>query len=239
MMTLKFAGVFVATALFGCSCNAVELLTNGDFETGTLSGWVTGSQVGSAGPYGIEVPGTPTIDSAQATATNLSGGSFYAASDAYFDPGSNVLAQTFTISSAPGAVFLNFQMFVNDTSGSAVTNASSLDYTGVPNQHTRVDILTGTAGLFDTGATVLNTLYIGADTGGIPNPYTSYNFDITSTVSTPGTYTLRFASISNQDALITGVDNVSIDVVPEPSSAVFLLCGPVLLLLKRPSRWKS
>jgi uncharacterized protein (TIGR03437 family) len=90
-------------------------------------------------------------------------------------------------------------------------NAAGLDYTAVPNEHGRVDILTAGATAFDTGAGVLRNLYLGVDAGGNPHVYTSYTFDITSTVGgAGGTFQLRFAEADNQGNFNMGVDDVSI-----------------------------
>lgn len=236
-MLLHISRIIAVTLLSGCCCKGVELLTNGDFETGSLSGWTTAEQNGDGYYSVVEVDDLVAPISFVPISGNGAGGVYHAVSD-MGGPASNVLAQTFTIGSTPANVILTFQMFVDDHSGSPIVDDTTMDITGPSNQHARVDILTGGAGLFDTGVTVLDTLFIGADAGTPPNAFTPYSFNITSVVSTPGTYTLRFATVANQNTLTSGVDNVSIDFqgIPEPSSFLLLLGGPALLLLKRPSR---
>ncbi len=217
-MTLLAA---VAVFWFAAPAGATELLVNGGFETGTFAGWTVTDQAGGSGTFFIGTPGTSTPNSGFATAANPTGGSFYAVSD-QSGPGAHTLIQSFTV--LPGStVMLSFQMFVNDSSGAGpIENSAGLDYTAAPNQQARVDILAGSAGAFDTGAGVLDNLYLGVDTGAQPNPYTNYSFDITPFVGGGGTFQIRFAEVDNQGFFNQGVDNVSINAnavhaVPEPS----------------------
>jgi MYXO-CTERM domain-containing protein len=200
--------------------SAAQLLTNGNFETGDFTGWTSNVQAGSSGSRFIDTPGTTSPSSGSATPANAGGGSFYVVTD-QGGPGSYSLIQSFTIPSTPSSVILSFEMFNQTSVGSA--NAGTLDYAGSANQHARVDILSAAALPFETGAGVLQNYYLGND-GAIPRPsYTSYSFDITSLVSTPGTYQLRFAQVDNQGIFQQGIDNVSINfttAVPEPSAAL-------------------
>src|SRR6266702_8618356 len=61
--------------------NAGQLLANGGFETGSLSGWTVASQAGSfPGSNFFAFPGTTTPQSGSSTVGPASG-SFYAVSD--------------------------------------------------------------------------------------------------------------------------------------------------------------
>lgn len=214
-------------------CSAVALLVNGGFEAGNLSGWKTSNQTGGSGDFFVSTPGTTTPASFNVTSPNSSGGSFYAVSDTN-GPGAHALLQAFVIPTAPLSVMLTFQMFVNNWAGTPTTNAAGLDYLASPNQHARVDILSATATPLDTGTGVLRNLFIGADTGTSPHTYTSYSFDITSTVTTPGIYILRFAQVDNQGVLNQGVDNVSVELtIPEPSAILLVLCAGSTLCIRR------
>lgn len=220
-MYTKRAALLAAVAVFwfAAPVGATELLVNGNFETGTFAGWTVTNQSGGSGDFFINAPGATTPDSGEHTATNPTGGSFYAVSD-QTGPGAHTLIQSFTV--LPGsAVTLNFQMFVNDWSGAGpIVNPAGLDYSATPNQYARVDILTGSAGAFDTGAGVLGNLYLGVGADS-PNSYASYSFNISPFVGGGGTFQIRFAEVDNQLFLNQGVDNVSINAVravPEPSS---------------------
>ncbi len=230
---------FLMCALVGpeASATQIQALTNGDFETGDLTGWTETDQGGSVGTWLVSSPGTPTPLSGAPTAGNAGGGSWYAVSDQYL-ASCSVLLQSFTI--PPGAVnvTLSYQMFVNNWSeGGTVIDPSGLDYstggTGDPNQHGRVDILTWFANPFDTGAGVLDNLYIGADPSATnPNDYTSYSFNLTSLLGGGGTFQVRFAEVDNQDLFNQGVDNVSLtfELTPEPCTLSLLAFGALGLL---------
>jgi hypothetical protein len=126
-------------------------------------------------------------------------------------------------------------MFANDQSGlGPIVHPSGLDYTtgGTfdPNQHARVDLLSGSADPFDTGAGVLANFYLGVDAGTPPHPYTNYSFDITALVAAGGTFQIRFGEVDNQLFFQNGVDNVSVladevNGVPEPGGLALLGLG--------------
>jgi hypothetical protein len=147
------------------------------------------------------------------------------------EPAANALTQSFTVPAGAASVILSFDMFVNDWSGAGpIVNPAGLDYnTANPNQHARVDILTAAAGAFDTGAGVLQNLYLGVGSTSLPDPYTHYDFDITGLVGAGGTFQIRFAQVDNLDYLNEGVDNVSVSLnstaVPEPTTMLLLGSG--------------
>lgn len=212
------------------SAAPIELITNGGFETGTYAGWTTTSQAGSNGNLFIDTPGTTTPASGLSTAANGAGGAFYSVTD-QTGPGAYSLRQSFTVAPGASSVLLSFQMFVNSYGGGPIFG-NGLDYTGIANQHARVDILTAGAGAFDLGAAILQNFYLGIDPAtSNPNPYTSYSFDITALVGSGGTFQLRFAQVDNQGFFNQGVDNVSIladaSAVPEPGTLALLGLGLV------------
>lgn len=214
MNTKRTAALLVVALVAAGSvatAQATELLTNGGFEGGDFTGWTVTPEAGSRGTFYISTPGSATPNVGFTTAVNAAGGVYYAVFDEQ-DVGAAVLLQGFTVA-AGSQVTLSFQMFVNNWfPGGEVDGAQGLDFTDGRNQQARVDILTGTAGAFDTGSGVLANLYHGAPyDDGSPNPYTDYSFDLTPWVAAGGSFQLRFAAVDNYDFFNLGVDNVSIE----------------------------
>ncbi len=238
-----------------------QLIKNGGFETGTFAGWKTAVEANAADinlqdNFYISNPGANTPVNAFSTASNPSGGKYYAVSDD-FAPSADVLEQTFVIPKNSLNLSLSYQMFVNDQSGVGPAYGDSgeniIDYTGgnynnPPDvQYARVDLLNASAGTFSTATTdVVDNLYKGVDNGAtFPNPYTNYSFDLTSLLKNgsliPGdSYTLRFAEANNLSPINMGIDNVSLlssPAVPEAGSVqavgALLLLGFASPILKR------
>ena len=206
---------------------AAQLLTNGNFELGTFTGW-TVTNSGSGGEF-IDTPGTTTPFSGMTTSAAGGGphGSFYAVSD-QGGPGVHALSQSFTVGAGAGSVNLQFDMFINNFDGGPFCGPG-LTTGGGAVECGRVDILTGSATPFDTGAGVLANYFLGADGGPNPHPFTHYTFDVTSVVGGGGTFQIRFAEADNQSFFNQGVDNVSITTtgaqVPEPATIALLGLG--------------
>jgi len=189
---------------------ADELLTNGNFASGTLEGWNADNQAGGSGTF-VVISGTVTPIGGQVTVGPPLGSDFYAVSD-QTGPGAHALSQLFTVPAGATSAILSFDMFVNDWSGlGPLVNPAGLDYTADPNQHARVDLLSGDAPPFDTGAGVLANFYLSVDSGANPHAYSHYTFDITDLIAAGGTFRLRFGEVDNQFFLNQGVGNVSID----------------------------
>ena len=191
-----------------------NLISNGDFETGTMAGWTVVDQAEGAGSWFISAPGTDSPVSGYPTAPNAAGGSYYAVTDSPGNPGCHVLLQGFTLAEA-ATLRLSCQMFVNSQTISS--NSGTLDFTIELSQYGRVDLLAGTATPFSTAeADVLQTFYAGCDPqASNPNPYTTYSYDLSLAA---GDYQLRFGEVDTQNYLQMGVDNVSLTVVPEPAA---------------------
>jgi hypothetical protein len=204
---------------------AIELLSNGNFEAGALTGWSVSNQAGGSGTWYIDTPGTTTPLSGQTTIGNASGGSWYAVTD-QTGPGTHVLLQSFAVPAAASSVSLSFQMFANDWDGGPIINPAGLTYAAGSNQHARVDILTAAALPFSTAAAdIVGNYYLGVDAGVDPHAFTSYLFSLTATLAPGTTYQLRFAEVDNGGYYSMGIDNVSIlaetaSQVPEPTSLI-------------------
>ncbi len=253
------AAVLALTALPCRPTMAQELLTNGDFETGTFAGWTLENRpLGDRYDPVVPETGAFVLDDNADALTPLSGlptlgpasGTFYAVSD-MTAKGTHTLSQSFTVPLTATSVLLSYDMYVYDFFGAgAAIDPAGLDHTtggtNQPNQHARVDLLSSGAGAFDTDAiSVLQNLYIGVDLEASQNPpeapvYRNYSFDLTG-VALPGqTYRLRFGEVDNQFVISQAVDNVSVMVnapvvVPEPSTLALVALGllPALAVVRR------
>ena len=216
--------------------HAQELLVNGGFETGTLTGWTLADAPGSITPgsfvIGNNTPDTNLTPPAPSTplehfaSAGAGGGDFYAVSDSA-GAGAHALLQNFTLAPNPQKVIFSFDMFVNDWNGAGALNAddvfnpNQMDAMGalIPTQFASVDLLAGNAAALTSNAGLLDNLYLG-ETGftaaGLPNGYQHFAFDITNFVRAGGTYRIRFGETDNQFTLSQGVDNVSVFATPAP-----------------------
>ncbi|WBS03999.1 PEP-CTERM sorting domain-containing protein [Pseudoduganella sp. SL102] len=232
-------------AVISQAASAIPLIRNGNFELGLgLPFWTVTDLPNGSGTWAADtdtVAGESGGGSGNVTVGPLQG-QYYALSD-QFGPGTHALTQSFTVAPNATSVMLNYSMFVNSYAP-FLPNDGVLDHTGMPAQFGRVDLLTGSAGAFDTGTGVLRTFYLGIDGTPIsnPNPWIGYTHDITSLVAGGGTFQLRFAETDNQLFLNMGVDMVGIEaqfgVVPEPDSLalVALGLGGLGLAHRRPNR---
>lgn len=234
---MALATSFAAVATLAAQAHAAtELIQNGgfeaqQFETDTPTAWSTFSD----GIIGAVTTATGPVSSISGNATaGAYAGNFYALLDAA-QPSANALTQSFTTGGVTSAV-LSFRLFVNDQGGTSAIHSSGLDYTTggtfAPNQHVRVDLLSSTAGAFDTGAGVVQSMYVLGDTGiSNPNPYQRFSFDLTPVLANGGTFQLRFANVANMAQMQVGIDNVSLQVaaVPEPETYALMFAGLALV----------
>ena len=223
MMAYKAMMVAVLAAAIPQVAGAQELITNGDFETGTYSGWTPNVQEGSSGNLFIVAnDGGSTPLSGASYATNATGGAFFSITD-QSEPGSYALTQGFTVATA-GPVTVSFDMFVNNYANNGVFPGR--DYTVGSVQNAMVEILFGAADPFsDSASDIAWSLYgPGAETTtDLPNPWASYSF--TRNLAA-GSYLIRFAETDNQGFFNHGVDNVSVfATVPEPSTWALTILG--------------
>lgn len=224
LRTLTMAALVAGYAQAG----AAELIVNGGFEadaseTYTPMGWhvIEDGQLG-----GVLATGATT---SSATGWNVNGpanGRYFGLVEATA-PSRNALIQSFVAPQLSNAT-LSFSLFMASPQAPIVVDPAGLDFTVLgDNQHVRVDLLSASAGNFDTGASVVGSF----DISSVTDTWGSYNFDVTHFLASGGSYQLRFANVANRGQLQLGVDNVSLEVtaVPEPESYAMLLAGLGLL----------
>jgi len=193
-----------------------NLITNGDFETGTFAGWTTVSAGGFGNAFYLSGNGSSGPISGNPSQTNPTGGNFNATSDQN-GPGGEALLQTFT--TVGGTQTLSFDWFDNDHFGQSGGNINGSTQTG------RVDIITATADAFDTGAGVVQNLILNQGTVsgvGTSTPWRSSTFTLSLAA---GSYQLRFGNGQCCFYHEFGVDNVVLTGVPEPKTWALMLAG--------------
>lgn len=223
--------LWLAGALL-CALSArgqAQIIVNGGFEAG-LSGWTTADQEGSDGTFFVQsgdlsplngLPVAAPPEGAQAAMTDAGAG------------GSHVLYQDFVAPTGiPGAV-LNFSLFLNNGADDYHT-PDNLDWAMTNrqgrlnlNQQARVDILTAASDPFSVAAgDVLLNLYQTAPGDPLVSGYNAFTMDISSLLLAHSgeTLRLRFAEVDNVFLFNFGVDQVSLQIVPEPSPAA-LACA--------------
>jgi len=226
---------FLAFSAIGIA-GASQLITNGGFEAGSLSGWTVTSEAGSYAGSSFFASTSTITPQSSSTTVGPESGSYYAVSDSK-DYATLILSQTFTVPAGAASVILSFGLFVNSYGGDIVNTAAGLDFSGTTdpnnpaNQYGLVSLLSSGASLFSTTTGVLGNFYQGTDSAATnPNHYTNYTDNITSLVEAGGTFTLRFAEVNNVNYLNMGVDNVSVvytptTATPESSSIVLTFLG--------------
>jgi hypothetical protein len=213
----------------------VNLLTNGNFETGNIAGWTNHIQPGSGGDI-TAVTNVPGGWAAGITGDiinfNPGGGNFVALMDTAGSGSSYSLTQSFTLTSLLN-VRLTFDLLVNSGAPLSVNPTDDRDANLPGNQNAVVDLLTDVADPFTPSAGIVATAYGPGVFGGTsPNPpYDWVHYDVNFGALAAGTYQVRFAETSNVDLYDTnvGVDNVSVIATPEPATLAFMGGGLVLL----------
>lgn len=229
-------GLFVAAAPQVAS--AQNILTNGGFESG-LTGWSPYFAPGSspeAGRYYATGGGVGPVSGLGLLTPNS--GTGYAVSD-QTGPGAGSLSQSFVLSGAATSATFSFYMYITNYASEFIGPGFDFsDAVTSPNQHARVDLLSGSpADPLALGGDVLFNAFIGGTSFG----WTYFSFDLSPYLTSAGTYTIRFAEVDNQLFFNHGIDDVSLDLastVPEPATLTLFGLGSLGLAAVRRRRAK-
>jgi hypothetical protein len=204
------------------------IITNGGFETGNFTGWTVVNQAGSSGDWFV-YSGTAAPFSGATIAAPPQGN--FAATTDQIGPGSHILYQDVALAPS-GTHTLTFILYYLNQAGAFFT-PPSLDYTVVPNQQYRVDVMDPSAPVDSVApGDVLVNLFqtnVGDPVSLVP---TAMTFDLTPFAGQ--TIRLRFAEVDNQSFFEASVDAVAItggSTVPVPTLGPVGLAAAVLALL--------
>lgn len=234
----RFMTVLAFASTVAVPVKAAQLITNGGFSSG-FAGWSKADAAGGDGTFFLQ---SGTLSPVNGDAVPSPPGPVAAAMSDGGGPGSHVLYQDFVIGGAASQFILQFDLFIGNRAGQFATPGNgTLDF-GIngPNQQVRVDILRTSAGIFSVaGSDVLQNIY--QSSAGLPlvSGYTTVAVDVSALANANfgNTLRLRFAETDNLAQLQAGVDNVSLQSVPEPSSVLLgsagCLVGLAAVLRKR------
>lgn len=225
--TLLCAGAMTAQA---------ELITNGGFESG-FSGWTRTDQAGSDGTFSLQTGTQSPIN--MFTVAAPPEGTTAAMTDA-LGPGSHILYQDFLVPMSISVPYVaSFYLYFNNTAPDFFT-ADHLDFaTPDLNQQARVDILTTSADPFSVAAgDVLQNLYQSRPGFPLVSGYTQVFSDVTALLQAHAgdTLRIRFAEVDNVLTFNLGVDGVSVNEVPEPSTWLMTMGGLAIAMAMRMRR---
>jgi hypothetical protein len=229
------AAILVVLACAGRADAGLQLITNGDFESG-LSGWTMAVQPGSNGGWFSQTGTTSPLTNSPVQPPP--GPTHAAMSDG--SRGSQVLYQDFFVPQGGfSAATLSFDLAIANQGRSFFNPLSTLDYAIDNNLQARVDILlAGTDPFSVASGDVLLNLF--TTHRGDPNfsGYTASSADLTALLNAHSgqTLRLRFAEVNGTQMVLRtsfvaplnfGVDLVGLDVtgVHEPTSLALLAFG--------------
>ncbi|CAN5116832.1 hypothetical protein BH11PSE11_BH11PSE11_23520 [soil metagenome] len=228
-VVLKAFAALFAACLAPQVSHAGELILNGGFEangglaSATLGNWNIVRQSGSRGNFFAQAGTRPPLVAFPVPTPPA--GSFSAMSD-QVGPGSTVLYQDVALP-ADAPTVLSMRLFVLNQAERFYAPAT-LDYSTVPNQQVRVDIMNPAASPFDMGAGVLGNLFVTLPGYQTTAGYITINADLSTFAGQ--TIRLRIAEVDNQQGLNVGIDAVSLDyfgttTAPEAPGNVSVVAG--------------
>jgi hypothetical protein len=200
----RLVGLAVAVALLAVPTTAgAQIVTNGDFETGNLSGWQMVTSGPSSGWFTYSGTSAPESDNPIPPPPQ---GNHAAISDET-GAGLHILYQDVTL--PPSGQALQLSLLVYYDSQAAIASPDSLDFTGGANQQYRVDVMKPDASLDSVDPSdVLRTVF--RTVAGDPetlNP-TQKTADLTPFAGQ--TVRIRLAEVDNQLFFNAGADVIAV-----------------------------
>jgi hypothetical protein len=212
--------MFVAAALLGTAASAAadtQLLTNGDFETGTLEGWSTAEQTeGLAGWFAYS-----RKEAEESGAINPPPSGNFAARGLtpYSSADTSYLYQDIAL---PAASTDQLSIYLYYRSGTAIavptpnTLFAAEAETAQANQQVRVDVLKANAPIESLSPNdILATVY--ASKVGDPTELAPTLLSADLTAFAGQTVRLRIATVTQGGGMLVGVDDASIESAPIPA----------------------
>lgn len=222
-MTMRnlVAPAVIATLLFAApaSAAAIELTTNGGFETGDYTGWQNFGTSGNPTPPGVPGP------SDQQTITNINPSEgMFAASIANNLPFGNSLIKQANI--GIGQVSPGQEIFIQfDARGTYA----------VPGGVAFAEFFSEVDGGGTSKAEILGGVPLGINPD--PNVWTTFNFTTTAGLDVSGGVTLQLgATTGPAGGTNMFYDNASVSIVPEPGSLAALAVGGIGVIARRRRR---
>ncbi len=186
-----------------------ELIVNGSFETNpgvgasSFTGWTQVQQANSGGAFYAHSGSLTPVAHFSVPTPPL--GSFAAVTD-QTGPGSRVIYQDVAIPVGSMTTLSLYLMVYNQAN--SFSSPASLDFTAVPNQQVRVDIMSISAPAFDVGSGVLHNVFLTQAGNALTQNYANLSADLSAFAGQQ--VRLRIASVDNLGGMNVGIDNVSI-----------------------------
>lgn len=203
------AGFLAVGALtLGVARADAATVVNGDFETGTLSGWSVDEE--GAGEW-IAYSGTTNPVGAEAPPLTLPPQGNFAASVVQGSPGTHILYQDVLIGT--GQELLTLYAYYNSDAPLVTPPSGTLDAGGEPNQQYRIDVMDPTAPIDSVDPEDILEPVFATETGD-PEFMAPKVFSVDLSRFAGQTVRLRMAEVDNESFFVAGADAVAIGTPP-------------------------
>ena len=188
---------------------STELVVNGSFEvnpgvgTTNFTGWTQVQQANSRGAFYVHSGSLTPVAHFSVPTPPL--GSFAALTD-QTGPGSRIIYQDVAIPVGSMTILSLSLLIYNQANYFA--SPASLDFTAVPNQQVRIDIMSTASSAFDVNVGVLRNVYQTQAGNALTQSYAKVSADLSAFAGQQ--VRLRIATVDNLGGMNVGIDNVGI-----------------------------